>query len=235
MTTAGGDQLVDARNTSVMCANLSHLDAIVQIHLEAFKGFFLESLGKKFLRQLYRAFLIEPSGLCLVAIERDHVVGFVVGTTQPEGFFRRLLRSRWHAFLLAGAAGLALHPIRVGKKFSSALRYQGERPADVPNASLLSSIGMAPSARGKGIGRILISTFCEKAQEAGVSTVFLTTDRDENNAVNQFYLSNGFKLHNAFLKERSRWMNLYTRSHIDIQSMNVVQHRVTPERGRSTD
>ena len=200
----------------VVSANLFHMDAIIQIHLAAFEGFFLESLGEQFLKELYRGFIVEPSGLCLVAVDRKDVLGFVVGTTQPEGFFRRLLRSRWYAFVLAGATSMALHPIRVGKKFLSALRYRGEKPSDVPNAALLSSIGVAPSGMGKGIGRILVTTFCERARASGASTVYLTTDRDKNEAVNQFYLSNGFKLHSSFLKERGRWMNLYTRSLSDI-------------------
>jgi GNAT superfamily N-acetyltransferase len=204
----------------VVSANLFHLDAIVQIHLTAFEGFFLESMGKRFLKELYRGFLVEPSGLCLVAIDRKDVVGFVTGTTEPEGFFRRLLRRRWHAFVLAGAASLTLHPIRVGKKFLRALRYRGERPADVPNATLLSSIGVVPSGIGRGIGKVLISAFCERARLLGAFTVFLTTDRDSNDAVNQFYLLNGFKLHSSFLKERGRWMNLYTRVLSDAQSAN---------------
>jgi GNAT superfamily N-acetyltransferase len=204
----------------VVSANLFHLDAIVQIHLAAFEGFFLESMGKRFLKELYRGFLVEPSGLCLVAIDKKDVVGFVAGTTEPEGFFRRLLRRRWHTFVLAGTASLTLHPIRVGKKFLSALRYRGERPADVPNATLLSSIGVVPSGIGRGIGKMLISAFCERAQLSGASTVFLTTDRDRNDAVNQFYLLNGFKLHSSFLKERARWMNLYTSSLSDAQPAN---------------
>jgi ribosomal protein S18 acetylase RimI-like enzyme len=114
--------------------------------------------------------------------------------------------------VFAGATALTLHPIRVGRKFLSALSYRGEKPADVPNASLLSSIGVTPSANGKGIGKILITAFCESAQEAGSPTVFLTTDRDENDAVNQFYISNGFQLHGSFLREQGRWMKLYVRS-----------------------
>jgi hypothetical protein len=67
---------------------------------------------------------------------------------------------------------------------------------------------------------MLISAFCERAQLSGVSTVFLTTDRDRNDAVNQFYLLNGFKLHSSFLKERARWMNLYTRFLLGAQPEN---------------
>ena len=207
-------------------ANLLHMDAMVKIHSLAFEGFFLESLGSRFLRELYRGFITDPSGVSLVVIDGTDVVGFVVGTAQPDEFFRRLLRRRWHALVIAGATSMVLHPIRVGKKFLYALRYRGETPYDVPNATLLSSIGVAPSGRGKGIGRILISAFCERAKASGAPTVFLTTDRDNNDAVNKFYLSNGFNLHSAFLKERSRWMNLYTRSLLDAQSANRVSGNI---------
>ena len=206
----------------VVCANLSHLDAIVQIHLEAFEGFFLESMGKRFLKELYHGFLVEPSGVCLVAIDRNDVVGFAVGTTQPEEFFRRLLRSRWPGFVFASAGSLILHPLRVGKKILSAPLYRGEKPSDVPNATLLSSIGVAPSGKGRGIGKILLSAFCKMARASGAPTVFLTTDRNMNETVNQFYLSNGFTLHSSFLKERNRWMNLYTCSLSDRQPTNQM-------------
>jgi hypothetical protein len=109
-----------------------HLHDIVAIHLLAFKGFFLESLGSHFLKELYRGFILDSSGVCLVVIDGTRVVGFVAGTTKPEEFYQRLLRRRWYAFLLAGATSMALHPIRVGKKFLTALRYRGEKPTDVP-------------------------------------------------------------------------------------------------------
>lgn len=201
-------------------ANLLHLHDIVAIHLLAFKGFFLESLGSHFLKELYRGFISDSSGVCLVVIDGTRVVGFVAGTTQPEEFYQRLLRRRWYAFLLAGATSMALHPIRVGKKFLTALHYRGEKPTDVPNAALLSSIGVAPSGMGKGIGRILVQAFCERAKTSGARSVFLTTDRDKNDAVNEFYRSNGFDLHGTFLKERSRWMNLYVRLLFDAQPAN---------------
>jgi ribosomal protein S18 acetylase RimI-like enzyme len=203
------------RGPDVVSANPLHLNAIVEVHLSAFKGFFLESLGSRFLKELYRGFISDPSGICLVAVDGTDVVGFVAGTTRPEEFFRRLLWRRWHAFVFAGAASMAWHPIRVGKKSLSALHYRGERPFDAPYAALLSSIGVAPGGMGKGIGRLLLSAFCERAKTSGAPSVFLTTDRDKNDAVNEFYLSNGFNLRRSFLKERHRWMNLYIRSLLD--------------------
>jgi ribosomal protein S18 acetylase RimI-like enzyme len=200
------------RSLRIIRAEPSHINAIVQIHRLAFSGFFLESMGQQFLKRLYSAFIAEPSGLCLVAIDGGHVAGFVAGTTAPDGFFRQLIRRRWCGFVLAGVFSLTLHPIRVGKKFLVAVRYRGGNPMDMPNATLLSSIGTAPSQERRGIGRALMQAFCETARASGAPAVFLTTDRDNNRSVNQFYLSNGFELHSSFLKEQSRWMNLYTRS-----------------------
>jgi ribosomal protein S18 acetylase RimI-like enzyme len=99
----------------------------------------------------------------------------------------------------------------VGTKFFDALRYRGERPFDLPSAALLSSIGVSSSGRGRGIGKVLLSAFCERAQYYGASAVYLTANRDNNDAVNRFYELNGFILHSSFLKSRERWMNLYMR------------------------
>ena len=101
------DRAQIGRYPQVVCANLSHLDAVITIHLLAFEGFFLESLGSRFLRELYRGFIADPSGICLVAIDGTDVLGFVAGTTQPAEFFRQLLRRRWYVFLLAGATSMA--------------------------------------------------------------------------------------------------------------------------------
>lgn len=208
----------DDKNKPLVCPNLAaisagatHLKIIVAIHMSTFKGFFLESLGSRFLRELYRGYIEDPYGICLVAINGTKVVGFVAGTTHPDDFFRRLLRNRWYAFALAGASSLTRHPIRVGRKYLSAIHYRGEKPQDIPRAALLSSIGVAPGWTGKGVGRMLLSSFCENARTAGAPIVYLTTDRDGNDAVNQFYCMNGFRLYSTFQKDRNRWMNLYTR------------------------
>jgi ribosomal protein S18 acetylase RimI-like enzyme len=201
----------------VVCAQLAHLDSIVTIHMKAFRGFFLESLGERFLKELYLGFLLERSEICLVAIDCRRVVGFVAGTSEPDQFFLRLLRSRWPAFLFAGLVALLLRPLRVGSKFLYVLRYRGERAVDVPHAALLSSIGVARGETGKGIGGMLLSSFCDEVRVRGVPVVFLTADRDRNDAVNRLYRSNGFTWHSSFLKKPCRWMNLYTRSLFEAQ------------------
>jgi ribosomal protein S18 acetylase RimI-like enzyme len=189
-----------------------HVHGVVEVHLAAFQGFFLEILGPRFLTELYRAFVLAPSGIFLVAIEDAKVVGFVAGTSKPESFFRGLLLKRWHKFLYAGVPAIGSHPMRVGKKFLKAVLYRGEQPREIPNSALLSSIAVAPGGAGKGVGRLLLDAFCRTAEQHGCSSVVLTTNRDDNEQVNRFYLANGLEVHSALLKEKGRWMNLYMRN-----------------------
>jgi hypothetical protein len=102
---------------------LSQLDIIVQRYMAEFKGFFLNTMGKMFMRELYREFIIDRSGICLVALCGEDVVGVVVGTTQPKDFFRRLLQRRWPAFVIACLVPLCVNPLPVGRKPLAALSY----------------------------------------------------------------------------------------------------------------
>ncbi len=52
------------------------LQAIVALHCVAFPGFFLTSLGPRFLRLLYRGFATMPGGICILAEEDGRVFGF---------------------------------------------------------------------------------------------------------------------------------------------------------------
>ncbi|WP_413761083.1 hypothetical protein, partial [Vibrio vulnificus] len=76
-------------------------------------GFFLTLMGPRFLRLLYNGFLNHPTGISLVACPKakpSEVIGFVVGTTQPQGFFTQLLRQRWLAFVMASLWPLLKKP-----------------------------------------------------------------------------------------------------------------------------
>lgn len=187
------------------------LDPVVAVHRSAFPDFFLTTMGPRFLRQLYRGFLSDSSGIVLAAVAGDDVVGFVAGTSEPEGFFRRLLFRRWYAFGLAALPGLARHPWRAGRKLLGALVYRGDKPPALLDSALLSSIGVAPSAGGRGIGRQLVVLFCEEARRRGCRTVYLTTDRDTNQPANNFYLHCGFTLESTLPKPPNRWMNRYVK------------------------
>ena len=197
-------------------ATLVDLPSIVTLHETAFAGFFLTMLGGAFLRELYRGFIVDTDGICWIAEsgptrDKREIVGFVAGTLCPKEFFRRLLFRRGFHFALAALPGIARHPLKVFPRVLSALWYRGDKPNAVPKGALLSSLGVNPSAGRRGIGKILVDAFCKDAAARGAPGVYLITDRNDNEAVNEFYERLGFYVLATAIR-RGRTMNTYLRA-----------------------
>jgi GNAT superfamily N-acetyltransferase len=194
-----------------------HLYSVVSIHLKAFPNFFLSFLGAGFLREFYAAFLKEPTGLAFVAQEEKvggNVLGVIVGTEQPAGFFKRLLIKKWWAFFFASMNALKKGP-RISFRLFRALFYRGDIPPGI-SAALLSSIAVIPEAQGLGVGRLLIDRWLYEARQRGVPACYLTTDAECNDAVNKFYVRGGWKIDSIVLTPEGRKMNRYIYSFVDI-------------------
>jgi len=181
---------------------------LARLHVSAFPGFFLSTLGEPFLVQMYRGFLTDPSAVCVVARdEGGDVIGAVVGTVQPAGFFSRLLRRRWPGFVLASIGAVIRNPA-AAPRLLAAVRYRGG-PRAGDDGALLSSICVDRAAQGGGVGRELIAAWERAVSDLGVDTASLTTDADDNFAVNRFYQSRGWELASTYLTNGGRSMNLY--------------------------
>lgn len=184
------------------------VDEAVSLHQRAFPEFFLSQLGTGFLRQFYSGFLTDPTAVTTVARdEQGRIVGTVVGTTHPSGFFGRLLRRRLGGFALASASA-ALRSPRVVPRLVKGITYRGEAGERVDGA-LLSSICVAPDAQGAGVGRQIIEAWCDSARERGATRAFLTTDALDNHAVNAFYTRRGWECTATFSTDQGRSMNRY--------------------------
>lgn len=187
---------------------LEDVPEVVALHLRAFPAFFMTFLGPAFLREYYRSFLDEGSSVCLVACEPDGALsGFVVGTLEPEGHFRRLLRRRWWAFALASASGVARRP-GAAPRVLRALAYRGDQPPG-PSSALLGTIAVDPLRQRGGTGRALVGRWTQEAERRGARQASLVTDADENARANAFYLSCGWSLHDVFTTPEGRRMNRY--------------------------
>ena len=196
---------------TVRPARAEDLDAIVAIHIRAFPGFFLTSLGRRFLFELYSGFLRSSAGRILVAETDGSITGFTAGTFTPDRFFRTLLVSRWFAFAWAAAGALLRNPLSVLPRLLAAVRYRGEPPVRLTAAALLSAIAVEPRLSGKGTGGMLISAYCEEAARHGLRFVYLTTDRDDNESSNLFYLRHGFEEESQIHRRNGRIMVRYVR------------------------
>jgi ribosomal protein S18 acetylase RimI-like enzyme len=185
-----------------------HLQMAVNVHIKAFPGFFLAWLGPRFLKQLYCGFLTDSAGVCVVATSSNgQVLGTVLGSTAPEGFYRRLLIRRWWVFASIGALAAARKPYAI-LRLARGLVYRGDPPADRPRA-LLDSISVDPQAQGRGVGKELVQYWLQAVKSKGSHGAFLTTDADNNEQVNLFYKSLGFTVESTSQRHDGRRMNRY--------------------------
>jgi ribosomal protein S18 acetylase RimI-like enzyme len=182
---------------------------VARLHRAAFPGFFLSSLGEPFLVQFYRGFLTDPTAVTAVA--RDDggtILGAVVGTTEPAGFFGRLLRRRFAGFVLASARAVLRHPTSA-PRLLRAVTYRGDAGSTADGA-LLSSIFVVPAAQGSGAGQALLAAWARAAADRGAGAAFLTTDAEDNDRVNDFYVAQGWALADSHRTREGRLMNRYT-------------------------
>lgn len=182
------------RTKQIMIREMTHSDlgAVVDIHANAFDGFFLTRMGPRFLRAYYQTVLEFESSIALVAYdtEADRAQGFAVGFRDPQGFYHLFGQRRRRvapAILLAvlrnpGLMPTILHNIR-------RVDAQAQQPV---NAVELSSIAVGVPRRG--VGGALLEAFADKARSEGVHRLILTTDAEGNDPVREFYEARGFNL-----------------------------------------
>jgi len=185
----------------------SDIQQVVAVHMSAFKGFFLTFLGPRFLSELYCAILADGSGIALVCADASQLLGFVAGSTQPAGLYRRLLRTAWYRFALAGLPAVVRRP-RTAIRLVRALRAP-DQATSAPGTGTLMSIAVLPEAQGSGVGRQLVMAFLAEARQRGLVAVDLTTDAIDNDGTNRFYRGLGFQLSRTFRTPEGRAMNEY--------------------------
>lgn len=186
-------------------ATINDVDTIVEIHLDAFKGFFLTSLGSAFLNFYYTCFVKSSETVTMVAEEEDMVYGFSASTKVCKGFNSRLIKNNLFAFGMLSLKMLFTSPkalIRLAKN----LTKKGEGVEDNEDYAELYSIGVSKSAQGKGVGKKLLTASEEILKKEGVRRVSLTTDFDHNEQAVGFYHSMGYETLYEFVTYPNRKM-----------------------------
>lgn len=178
--------------------------AVTVIHLAAFPRFFLSFLGPRFLRELYRAIVADEESIAFVAADGERVIGFVAGTG-TGGFYRRAARRRWLRFGVASLGAFLRRPSIAPRL----LRALYAPPGTSSDGALLMSLAVDPSVQRSGAGTLLTRAFVAGARRRGASAVVLTTDAAGNDAVNAFYLAQGFILAAGYVTPEGRAMNEY--------------------------
>lgn len=188
------------------------IKSVVGIHASAFPGFYLSELGASFLGAYYMTVLEYRRGILLGAYTGDSLVGFVAGFMDPSGFHIHM-NSRRRRFLAPLLLALVRKPYLIPRTFYNLKenRRLGATTFKKMHAAELSSLAVSPANKGRGTGRVLVAAFVERAGSMGAEEVLLTTDSNQNEDVNRFYLGQGFELVRTVAAGAGRAKNLYRR------------------------
>ena len=186
-----------------------HVDisSVVETHMATFPGFFLTSLGPRFLRLFYGGLVDSPLGILIVAEVDAHAVGFVGGTINESEFFAWLKTSRRRQFVQEAALASLRNPSSM-RRLWRARRREAEAASSTYDAVLL-TIGVNPRGKRAGIGRALVEAFGRELAMRGGNGFCLTTDAHGNVGVNTFYLGLGMRHVRTYATAEGRIMNEY--------------------------
>ncbi|MBO3131431.1 hypothetical protein, partial [Dermatophilus congolensis] len=185
--------------------------ALARLHRDAFPNFFLTRLGQPFLREFYRAYATDPTAITITArMSNNQPIGIAVGTTDPTTFYARLLRRRAIPFALAATRAALTHPRTVIPRLLRALHYRGDTPPG-SNGALLASICISPTLKKTGTGAKLTHTWTTCAHRHGATSAYLTTDADNNDAVNRHYSRQGWTIESTYTTPAGRRMHRYVK------------------------
>ena len=171
---------------TIQNADIEDAVSITQIHLLAFKNFFLSSLGEDFLKFYYTCFIKNKESVVLIAKDNDKIVGFAAATVLCKGFNTALIRQNLFSFSLVGLKLLVTNPKALVRLARNLTKKSDEVQSEEDYAELY-SIGVAPDGQGKGIGKELLNRIEQELLERNVNKLSLTTDYYDNDRTIGFY------------------------------------------------
>lgn len=166
------------------------INEVVQVHNNAFKGFFLTELGPEFLSKYYRSVARSEDGLLLGAYSDNKLLGFCAGCLRSSGFNSKLIKTNFYEFGLIGIKLLFTRPLSLLRLIKN-LSKTGTTSDKGDYAELL-SIAVDQNAQNLGIGKLLMEELERYLKDRGINDLSLTTDKFNNQRTIQFYKKQGF-------------------------------------------
>lgn len=161
---------------------------IAEIHRKEIKTGFLSSLPISFLTKFYEAITLSPHGVCVVALEKERVVGFIAGTTNLKHFYKYFM-SRY--FFKAGVHLLPkLFSINKVKRIVENLLYP-KKSSELPKAELL-VIAIHRGLQGYGLGGRMLNVFVAEMKKCKVAEFKVVVGEELKHAI-KFYEKSGFE------------------------------------------
>lgn len=183
------------------------INEIVTIHLNTFTGFFLTFMGRGFLKQMYQSYCdYDESGL-LVAEEDGKALGFLAFSSNFSGLYKFMIKTRLIQFGWYSIGAFFKRPSAFMHIISAFLK-PGEAKREEKYVEL-SSIGVDPNVKSKGIGSKLIDALKDNVDFNKFAYINLETDAVDNEGAIHFYEKNGFVRERIFETDEGRKMYEY--------------------------
>ena len=183
------------------------INDIVSIHLNTFTGFFLTFMSRGFLNQMYRSYCDHDESGLLVAEDDGKAIGFLAYSGNFSGLYKYMIKTRlipfgWYsvgAFFRRPSA--FMHIIKAFLKPSEVKREEKYLE--------LSSIGVDPTIKSKGVGSLLIDELKKIVDFNKFAYITLETDAVNNDGAIHFYEKNGFVRERMYETDEGRKMYEY--------------------------
>lgn len=178
-----------------------------KLHMAAFPDFFLTQLGLAFLKTLYRGYMEDENSGIIVAEVNGKLAGFIAYSNEYSRFYKGLLKRHLIRFAFCSLLAVIRHP-SFCKRLLGAFKKSEEVKKEEAYVEL-ASICVNPKVESKGIGSKLIDKLKEITDFTVYEYINLETDARDNDAVNKFYIKNGFQLARSYVTAEGRKMNEY--------------------------
>lgn len=183
------------------------INEIVTIHLNTFTGFFLTFMGRGFLRQMYQSYCDHDESGLLVAEEDGKALGFLAFSSNFSGLYKFMIKTRLIQFGWYSVGAFFRRPSAFMHIISAFLK-PGEAKREEKYVEL-SSIGVDPNVKSKGIGSKLIDALKKNVDFDKYAYINLETDAVDNDGAIHFYEKNGFVRERMFETDEGRKMYEY--------------------------
>ncbi len=183
------------------------IDAIVSVHLNTFKGFFLTFMGRGFLNLMYRSYAEYKESGIFVAFEEDKPIGFLAYSGDLSGLYKYMIKKRLIPFAWYSLGAFFRKPA-IFMRLVRAFLKPGETKRQEKYIEL-ASIGVDPDVKSKGVGSQLIDALKSNVDFNEYAYITLETDAVNNDGANYFYKKNGFTVEREFETHEGRKMFEY--------------------------
>lgn len=197
-------------SVTIRTAGESDAPAVARLHAAQISEGFLSFLGPRFLARLYRRIVRHPDSFLLVADSRGQDVGFIAGSTDVRGLYRRFLVRDGILAACSAAPRLIVGWRQVVETLGHGTSNGSGAGSDAGSGAELLSVAVAPDRQGQGLGRRLVASFLEELEGRSCPSSHVVVGAGNVGAVAMyercgFVIAERFELHAGTPSLMMRW------------------------------